>query len=106
MSAIAAVTQNIKAELEQLDQEIGALKAAGWVPFPAPFVLDSSHAGGKIYYRRRDRGQNGRPGKSQQISADAYSELRSELERGRAIARLQRRRERLERLVERAAVEI
>lgn len=104
MSAIAAVAGNIKSELEALDQEIAALKSEGWIPFPAPFVLDSSHAGGKIYYRRRDRGQNGRPGKSQQISADAYSELRSELERGRAIARLQRRRERLERLLERAAV--
>ena len=104
MSAIAAVAGNIKSELEALDQEIAALKSEGWIPFPAPFGLGSSHAGGKIYYRRRDRGQNGRPGKSQQISADAYSELRSELERGRAIARLQRRRERLERLLERAAV--
>lgn len=104
MRAIAAVAGNIKSELEQLDQEIAALKADGWIPYPAPFVIDCTQAGGKVYHRRRDRGPNGRPGKSQQISADAYSELRSQLERGRAIARLQRRRERLERLLERAAV--
>ena len=104
MSAIAAVAGNIKSELDQLDQEIAALKAAGWIPYPAPFVIDCTQAGGKVYYRRRDRGTNGRPGASKQISSETYAELRSQLERGRAIARLQRRRERLERLLERAAV--
>jgi cell division protein FtsB len=99
--------QVLRRELEALEAEIGDLRSAGSIPYPADFVLDSSTAKGRIYYRRRARGADGKPGRSEQISSEMYSQLQGELDRGKQIHKLEKQRSRLaakiDRLVARVA---
>ncbi|WP_088895013.1 hypothetical protein [Leptolyngbya ohadii] len=87
--------QALRQELEALEAEIGDLRSAGWVAYPAPFVLDCSTAKGKTYYRKRVRAADGAPGRSEQISPELYAQLQEELLRGKQIHKLEKQRSRL-----------
>jgi hypothetical protein len=81
--------QRLSNHLNTLQQEIEMLKTEGYIPYPAPFVLDSSLSDGKRYYRKRIRQWNGKPGESTQISFESYNELRAKVKRGKRIHKLQ-----------------
>lgn len=81
--------QALHGELEKIKAEIRDLKAEGAIAYPADFVIDSNVAKGKSYYRKRQRGADGKPGAAKQISADEYAELKRQLENGRKIHRLE-----------------
>lgn len=87
--------QALRRELKALEAAIEQLRSAGAIPYPADFVLDSSKAKGRVYYRRRARRANGAPGRSEQISPELYSQLQGELERGKQIHKLKKQRARL-----------
>jgi len=91
-------------DLEALQTEINRLRGEGAIYHPG-WWLDSSTDGktGKRYYRKRwldDRGHK----HSEQLSKDAYQELKREMANGRRLARLKRMAETAIRKRDRSAI--
>lgn len=96
---------HLQQQLTQVQAQLQELKTLGAIAYPADFVLDSSEVKGRTYYRRCVR-QGGKPGKSEQISAELYSQLQCELARGKLIHKLEKQQSRIVGQLDAIAVQI
>lgn len=84
----------LQQQLTQVEVQLQELRRLGAIAYPANFVLDSSESKVRTYYRRRVR-EGGKPGKSEQISAELYSQLQCELAKGKQIHKLEKQQSRI-----------
>lgn len=80
--------RQLRHDLTVLETAVAVIKAQDYIPYPAPFVLDTATIKGKVYYRQRPRLADGKPGKPEYIAPQRHAELATALANGRALHRL------------------